>query len=116
MSLQEMTTIGDFVAKDYRTAAIFSKYGIDFCCKGQKTIDEVCSKMNLNEPQLLSELNAVLTTKNDAENDFDSWSLDVLIDYIEKVHHRFVEEKTQILIPFLDKICSVHGENHPELL
>ena len=116
MSLQEMTTIGDFVAKDYRTAAIFSKYGIDFCCKGQRTIDEVCSKMNLNEPQLLSELNAVLTTKNDAENDFDSWSLDVLIDYIEKVHHRFVEEKTQIVIPFLDKICKVHGENHPELL
>ncbi|HRA71900.1 MAG TPA: hemerythrin domain-containing protein, partial [Flavobacterium sp.] len=48
--------------------------------------------------------------------DFKSWPNDLLIDYIEKVHHRFVEEKTQILIPFLDKICSVHGENHPELL
>jgi regulator of cell morphogenesis and NO signaling len=115
MTLQEMTTIGDFVAKDYRTATIFSKYGIDFCCKGQRTIDEVCSKMNLNEPQLLRELNAVLATKNDTENDFDSWSLDVLIDYIEKKHHRFVEEKTQILIPFLDKLCSIHGDNHPEL-
>ena len=115
MSLQEMTTIGDFVAKDYRTATIFSKYGIDFCCKGQRTIDEVCSKMNLNEPQLLRELNAVLATKNDTENDFDSWSLDVLIDYIEKNHHRFVEEKTQILIPFLDKLCSIHEDNHPEL-
>ena len=116
MTLQETTTIGDFVAKDYRTAAVFSKYGIDFCCKGHRTIDEVCSKKDINEPQLLSELNAVLDAKNDTENDFDSWSLDVLIDYIEKVHHRFVEEKTQILIPFLDKICSVHGENHPELL
>lgn len=115
MNIQETTTIGDYVAKDYRTAAIFSKYGIDFCCKGQKSIYEVCSKMNLNEAQLLSELNAVLSTKNDAENDFDSWSLDVLIDYIEKTHHRFVEEKTQILIPFLAKLCSVHGENHPEL-
>ena len=41
MSLQEITTIGDFVAKDFRTAAIFTKYGIDFCCKGQRTIDEV---------------------------------------------------------------------------
>ena len=30
MSLQEITTIGDFVAKDFRTAAIFTKYGIDF--------------------------------------------------------------------------------------
>lgn len=115
MSLQEITTIGDFVAKDYRTAAIFSKYGIDFCCKGQRTIDEVCKKKNLNEALLLEELNAVLATKNDSEIDFSSLSLDLLIDYIEKTHHRFVEEKTQIIIPFLDKLCSVHGSNHPEL-
>jgi len=115
MSLQEITTIGDFVAKDYRTAAIFSKYGIDFCCKGQRTIDEVCKKKNLNEALLLEELNAVLATKNDSEIDFSSLPLDLLIDYIEKTHHRFVEEKTQIIIPFLDKLCDVHGGNHPEL-
>jgi regulator of cell morphogenesis and NO signaling len=115
MSLQEITTIGDFVAKDYRTAAIFSKYGIDFCCKGQRTIDEVCKKQNINEPNLLEELNAVLATKNDSGIDFSSWPLDLLIDYIEKTHHRYVEEKTQVIIPFLDKLCSVHGSNHPEL-
>ncbi len=115
MSLQEITTIGDFVAKDYRTAAVFSKYGIDFCCKGQRTIDEVCSKKNINEAHLLRDLNAVLDAKNDSGVDFNSWSLDLLIDYIEKTHHRYVEEKTQILIPFLEKLCSVHGSNHPEL-
>lgn len=115
MNLQEMTTIGDFVAKDYRTAAIFTKYGIDFCCKGQRTIDEVCKKMAINEDHLLEELNVVLGTKNDSGVDFSDWSLDLLIDYIEKTHHRFVEEKTGILIPLLDKLCSVHGDNHPEL-
>ena len=115
MSLQEITTIGDFVAKDYRTAAIFSKYGIDFCCKGQRTIDEVCKKQNINEPNLLEELNAVLATKNDSGIDFSSCPLDLLIDYIKKTHHRYVEEKTQVIIPFLDKLCSVHGSNHPEL-
>jgi regulator of cell morphogenesis and NO signaling len=115
MSLQEITTIGDFVAKDYRTAAVFSKYGIDFCCKGQRTIDEVCSNKDINEAHLLRDLNAVLDAKNDSGVDFNSWSLDLLIDYIEKKHHRYVEEKTQILIPFLEKLCSVHGSNHPEL-
>ncbi|MDD5150075.1 MAG: iron-sulfur cluster repair di-iron protein [Flavobacterium sp.] len=115
MNLQEKTTIGDFVAKDYRTAAIFSKYGIDFCCKGQRTIEEVCTKKNINEANLLNELNAVLLTKNDTEIDFNSWSLDLLINYIDKTHHRFIEEKTPLLIQFLDKLCSVHGSNHPEL-
>ncbi|HWS60142.1 MAG TPA: iron-sulfur cluster repair di-iron protein [Flavobacterium sp.] len=115
MTIQETTTIGDYVAKDYRTAAIFSKYGIDFCCKGYKTLDEVCKKQELNEAKLLDELNAVFATKNDSGMDFNSWPLDLLVDYIEKTHHRYVEEKTQELIPFLDKLCSVHGSNHPEL-
>ncbi|WP_370098123.1 DUF542 domain-containing protein, partial [Xanthomarina gelatinilytica] len=33
--------IGQYVAEDYRTAGVFSKYGIDFCCKGHRTIEEV---------------------------------------------------------------------------
>ncbi|MGE4513734.1 MAG: DUF542 domain-containing protein, partial [Chryseobacterium sp.] len=32
--------IGEIVAEDFRTAAIFKKYGIDFCCKGGRTIEE----------------------------------------------------------------------------
>ncbi|WP_291102803.1 MULTISPECIES: iron-sulfur cluster repair di-iron protein [unclassified Flavobacterium] len=115
MNIQEKTTIGDFVAQDFRTAAIFSKYEIDFCCKGQRTIEEVCAKKDINEANLLNELNAVLATKNDSEIDFNSWPLDLLIDYIEKTHHSFVEEKTPILIQFLDKLCNVRGSNHPEL-
>ena len=63
----------------------------------------------------MDELNAVMATKNDSGIDFNSWPLDLLIDYIEKTHHRFVEEKTQIIIPYLDKLCDVHGNNHPEL-
>jgi regulator of cell morphogenesis and NO signaling len=116
METLEKTTIGEFVAKDFRTAAIFSKYGIDFCCRGQRTIEEVCNKENINETNLLEELNTVLATKNDSGIDFNSWPLDLLVDYIEKTHHRYVEEKTPVILQFLDKLCSVHGSNHPELL
>ena len=28
-------TIGELVAEDYRAAAVFEKYGVDFCCGGQ---------------------------------------------------------------------------------
>ncbi|TDD94394.1 iron-sulfur cluster repair di-iron protein [Flavobacterium cellulosilyticum] len=115
MTLLETNTIGEYVAQDFRTAAIFTKYGIDFCCRGNRTLQEVCTKNELNESHLLAEINAVLTSKNDTGIDFNSWSLDLLIDYIEKTHHRYVEEKAPIIIQFLDKLCSVHGSNHPEL-
>ena len=63
----------------------------------------------------MDQINTVLATKNDSSIDFKIWPLDLLADYIEKTHHRYVEEKTQVILPFLDKLCKVHGANHPEL-
>ncbi len=115
METLEKMTIGEYVAKDFRTAAIFSKHGIDFCCKGNRTIEEACDKKNIDTTGLKQELNTVLATKNDSAIDFQLWPLDLLADYIEKTHHRYVEEKTQLILPFLDKLCKVHGAGHPEL-
>ena len=107
--------IGQFVAEDYRTEAVFSKYKIDFCCNGNRTINEACEKKGLDSNVLLDELDSVLNAKGEQSIDYKSWPLDLLIDYIEKKHHRYVEAKIPVLRQFLDKLCSVHGENHPEL-
>jgi regulator of cell morphogenesis and NO signaling len=115
METLEQTTIGQYVAKDFRTAAVFSKYKIDFCCKGNRTIEEACENKAIDVHLILDEIHSVLATKNEHSINFESWPLDFLIDYIEKTHHRFVQEKTQILLPFLDKLCKVHGAGHPEL-
>ena len=108
-------TIGSFVAEDFRTAAVFSKYRIDFCCKGNRTVTEVCEKQNIDADALLENVLQVVQSENGGTIDFNSWPLDLLADYIEKTHHRYVEEKTNVLLPFLDKLCKVHGANHPEL-
>jgi len=108
-------TIGDYVADDFRTAALFSKYGIDFCCKGNRTLAEACEKKEINSVILENEINAILNTANNQSIDFKSWPLDLLVDYIEKTHHRYVEEKSSVLFMFLDKLCKVHGGRHPEL-
>lgn len=108
--------IGQFVAEDFRTAAIFSNYGIDFCCRGQRTVEEVCEKNNIDVNELLDKLDAVINSKTDQSIDYKSWPLDLLVDYIEKKHHRYVEAKIPVLLQFLNKLCSVHGERHPELI
>lgn len=107
--------IGQFVADDFRTAAIFSKYKIDFCCNGGRTIEEACEKKGLDTTIILDELSTVLNTSINQSIDYKSWPLDLLADYIEKKHHRYVEEKIPVLRQFLDKLCRVHGERHQEL-
>jgi len=116
MNTLENPTIGEFVAADFRTAAVFSKYGIDFCCKGNRSLAEVCTKKGLNAHLIQEEIDAVMESNADIGGLYISWPIDLLIDYIEKTHHRYVEEKSVSLLFFLDKLCKVHGERHPELI
>lgn len=115
MNTLEQLTVGEYVANDFRTAALFSKYGIDFCCKGNRTLEEVCAKKDINPDELEKEIQSVLESKNDQAIDFKSWSPTLLVDYIVEKHHLYVEEKTPVIIQFLEKLCKVHGERHPEL-
>ena len=111
--LQEKT-IGEYVAENFRTAAVFKKYGINFCCKGSRTIEETCRMKDLDPAPIYEDLKN--TPQGAAEeNDFNNWSLTDLVDYIKEVHHEYIQEKSIYLLQFLDKLCRVHGERHPEL-
>ncbi|MFC2175590.1 iron-sulfur cluster repair di-iron protein [Bacteroidota bacterium] len=109
-------TIGEMVANNYRTAPVFKKYGIDFCCKGGRTIEAACAAKNMNPQPLIADLAAAVKLKDDSSVDYTTWALDKLADHIEDEHHRYVEAATEQLLPFLDKVAKVHGERHPELL
>ena len=60
MSLTDKT-IGQIVADDFRTAAIFKKHGIDFCCKGGRTIEEACDKKGVAPSALINFLREIAT-------------------------------------------------------
>lgn len=106
--------IGSMVAADFRTASVFKKFGIDFCCKGGRTIEEACAPKNIDVEKIYDELESIPQNGN-GNIDFTSWPLDLLADYVEKTHHRYVREKSPILQSFLEKLCKVHGDRHPEL-
>src|SRR5690606_24336096 len=115
MNIQENNVIGELVAQDYRAASVFKKYGIDFCCQGNRTIQDACEAKNIDASAVINDLNEVNKTPTESTTDYQSWPIDLLADYIEKKHHRYVESKIQEIKPYLDKICRVHGDRHPEL-
>ncbi|MET3113436.1 regulator of cell morphogenesis and NO signaling [Pedobacter sp. CG_S7] len=115
MDISEKTIIGELVAEDYRTAAVFQSNGIDFCCQGNRTIKNACDKKEVMPESLINELNAIVKEQVKNTTDFQSWPIDLLADYIEKKHHRYVTEKITAIKPYLEKICKVHGIHHPEL-
>lgn len=116
MKIVQNNSIGEVVANEYKTASIFKSHGIDFCCKGNRSIKEVCDIKNIDVQSLINELNQVSKESTVNSNDFQSWDLDLLADYIEKKHHRYVEQKIPEIKAYLNKLSKVHGDRHPELL
>ncbi len=115
METLEEKAIGELVAANYRTATVFKKHKIDFCCQGGRTISEACQKKGISIWPLLRELEEVMQEQGQKDIDYQNWPLDLLSDYIEKKHHRYVESRIPEIKGFLDKLCRVHGERHPEL-
>lgn len=112
----EGETIGELVAKDFRKAQVFKKYGIDFCCGGKKSVAQVCEEKGVNPAQLEQELNALPDKNASRETDYTTWELPFLADFIVNVHHKYVREAIPALYEYTAKIARVHGSRHPELL
>jgi len=115
-TITSRSIIGEIVAGDYRTAAVFKHYGIDFCCNGQRTIADACKSKNIHTAQLLTDLSQVPSLTADTETDYNAWPLDLLTRHIEQKHHQYVEKKILEIRPYLEKIVRVHSDQHPELV
>src|SRR5690348_10414308 len=115
MNITENQIIGELVAQDYRSAEVFAGYGIDFCCKGGQTLKDVCDRKKLNLKNLITDLKEITASSTEKQEDYQSWPLDLLADYIEKTHHRYVVNKTPAIQQYLTKVTQVHGNAHHEL-
>ena len=41
------TSVGQIVTDDFAAASVFKKYGIDFCCHGEVTLEKACADLGL---------------------------------------------------------------------
>lgn len=115
MDIKTNTSVGDIVKANFKTAQIFDKNNIDFCCGGGISLEEACQKSKVDIKLLVPELEALLALNDPDSKYIDGLELDELCDYIEKRHHTYVSENIPFLQEKLQKLCDVHGENHPEL-
>ncbi len=115
MNISNETMVGDVAAADYHTASVFKQYDIDFCCHGQRSIEEVCREKGIDSAALVAQLEQAAASPAAADLDYNNWPLDRLADHIVATHHRYVETRIAEILPLLEKIVQVHGAAHPEL-
>jgi regulator of cell morphogenesis and NO signaling len=116
MNTLRTATIKSIVTNDFRAAAIFEKYSLDFCCKGGVSIEQACSEKNLDPALIYADLAQLAPQSHANQPRFSEWPMDELIDYIVNVHHRYVREAIPVVHAHAQKVASVHGDRHPEVV
>jgi regulator of cell morphogenesis and NO signaling len=111
----ESMTIGDIVAADFRTAAIFERYGIDFCCGGRRPVGDACRVAAVAPSDVQAAIDA-LEPAAAGGTAVEHWPLDRLIDHIVSVHHAYVHSSMPAIRQYLARLVEVHGSRHPELV
>jgi regulator of cell morphogenesis and NO signaling len=109
-------TIGEIVAADFRTATVFEKHGIDFCCGGQVPLATACTEKAIDLAVITSELAALQSEPVDRNHNYSSWALPFLADYIVNTHHAWLKENDGQIAAYARKIAGVHGAHHPEVI
>jgi len=111
----EDKTVAEIVTENIKTADIFKKNGIDFCCGGNVKVQEICKKKGVDFSVIKEELKDI-NKESSNSHDFNSWDLDFLADYILNTHHKYVVEANDLIIQYSDKVASVHGHHYKEVV
>jgi regulator of cell morphogenesis and NO signaling len=111
-------TVREFALENPTATRVFEKLGIDYCCGGNRSLQEACRVANLDIHQVVDSLDNAERAAHPVTRSRE-WQLESLADLIEHIkntHHKYTREELARLGPLLDKVCSAHGEKHPELL
>jgi regulator of cell morphogenesis and NO signaling len=108
--------VRDIVTRDYRTAVVFRKYAIDFCCGAKFSLELACASRDLDISTVKQELEkATQTLAVSNYLKFDQWDLDFLTDYIVHIHHQYLKVALPEILDFLTRFTESHKNKHAQL-
>lgn len=102
--------VGELVARQPNRSRVFQELGIDFCCGGKKSLEEVCTKHGLDLENVVARLEACGPGGGSADPAHAAeLPVDQLADYIVDHHHAFLRRELPRLFRMTEKVARVHG-------
>jgi len=112
---QELPTLGQIAAADYRKAQVFRKYGLDFSFCGKKTLEEACVEKNISADTIQKKLYTACMQPLINSLNYSNWELDFMTDYIVSNHHQYIKELILGIRELNKKVVKIHSSLYPQL-
>lgn len=109
-------TVAGIVLDHSECASVFHRHRIDFCCRGDLSVREACTRAGLDESALMSELAQAIAHRDaPAGGDPRSMPTGALVDHIVRKHHVYLRDALPFVQALAAKVSRVHGERDPRL-
>jgi regulator of cell morphogenesis and NO signaling len=109
-------TVAQLAVSQPGALTVFTKYNIDYCCGGHRSLKEACHRIGLDPEKIRAEIQRTSPVDSAQALRFNNWSSILLVDFIVENHHAFVRKAVPELELLLDKVCDKHGNDSLELL
>jgi regulator of cell morphogenesis and NO signaling len=99
-------------------ASVLDRHGLDFCCRGGRSLEEACASAGLEVYRVLAELSGEAARRSTSAAGAVEWhdrSLPELVDFIVDTHHAFTRDALARVVPLAAKVLGRHGDRHAEL-
>jgi len=96
--------------------SVFTKYNIDYCCGGNRSLEEACLRAGLNPDKIREEIFSSPAQPSSIPMRAEQWSAALLADYIVQNHHEYVRRAIPEIEALLEKVCAAHGNDNLWLL
>ncbi|MGH9453348.1 MAG: iron-sulfur cluster repair di-iron protein [Terriglobia bacterium] len=117
MKVDATRRVKDVVAEFPLAAQIFERTGIDYCCGGEKSLQDACNSAHVKVEEILQSIEnaGASASPQNQPTDWNQVPLSILIQYIVEKHHAYCRNEQERLGTLLTKVVQVHGANHAEL-
>lgn len=107
-------TLATIALSNHEFIPVLEKYGLDFCCRGKKTLSEACLEKNLVSDIIVKELNESVQAER-RKMPFTEMSAEELISYITIHHHFYVKNSVSTIFAHIEKVATKHGDRYPHM-
>lgn len=115
MEITKEATIGEIVKDNSRTAKVFEHYGLDYCCGGNKKLEEACKDKGISIQKVISELRTAESAEEKEVRKFNRNDLDNIINHIVTYHHKYVRSSLPVIMQRLQIVSEKHGSKYQQL-
>jgi regulator of cell morphogenesis and NO signaling len=106
LSHTPLSTLAALATEHAAASRVFQKFGLDFCCKGLRSLESACVERGLDPDAVLAEIES----SDSGPTALATESTETLIHFVVTYYHARVREELPLLVAMAAKVERVHAK------